>query len=227
LLDLVLHPTGARLSSLVDTEARVGHKAPKRTFVGYKLHVAEDTSELVTTVQALPGNVHEGSRLPEVLAEEERKGIHQAAVVADKLYDSARNRQLVHRLGATAHIPRRHWLKVDRFTYDPATDTLVCPRGQRSTHRYREDGHRTRYSFTPALCRGCPEAGLCPPPNKGRVRVVVADHHLARMRGAPSSVPTIEHERKRIERKFGQAKCTTAWRGRVTAAWPRCSSRAC
>jgi IS5 family transposase len=205
LLADIPRPPRERVTSVVDPDARFGHKSPRRTFVGYKLHVAEDTSEIVTTVQALPGNVHEGSRLPELLAEQERKGVHQTGVVADKLYDSARNRALVQRLGSAAHIPRRHRLRVDRFGYDPATDALVCPRGERSTHRYPEE-HRTRYSFTPALCRGCPEAGLCPPPNRGRVRVTVANHHLARLRGAPSSTPTVEYERKRVERKFGQAK---------------------
>jgi hypothetical protein len=204
LLTAVLHPTGARLSGLVDTDARVGHEAPTRTVVGDKLHVAQDTSERVTTVQAPTGNVDAGSRLPELLDEEEREGIRQPAVVADKPYDAARNRALVQRLGATARIPRRDRLRVDRFTDDPATDSLRCPRGQTSARRDR-DGHRTRDSVAPAQCRACPEADRGPPPNKGRVRIAIADHHPARLRGAPSSMPTIEYERERIERTFGQA----------------------
>ncbi len=112
---------------MVDPEERRGHKTPKKTFVGYKLHVAEDTSELVTTVQVLGGHEHEGSKLPALLAEEARKEVKQAALVADGLYDSAANRAAVEAQGAIPHIPRRHGLRADRFTYDPATDTMRCP----------------------------------------------------------------------------------------------------
>jgi IS5 family transposase len=206
ILEQVLRPTAGRLSSVVDPEARLGHKTPSRRFIGYKLHIAEDTSELVTTVQVLPGNGHEGSHLPELLQEEAGKRVHQEALVADALYDSAANRAAVRRHGATPHIPRRrHRTRADRFTYDRAADALRCPQGHLSTHRTIE-GLRTRFSFSPAVCRGCPAAEQCPPPNKGRVRVNVSEHHLARLRGAPSAGKLIEYERKRIERKFGQAK---------------------
>lgn len=38
------------------------------------------------------------------------------------------------------------------------------------------------------------------------MRVTLAAHHRERLAGAPSSAPLIEQERKRVERKFGQAK---------------------
>lgn len=146
ILEQVLRPTAGRLSSVVDPEARLGHKTPTRRFIGYKLHVAEDTSELVTTVQVLLGNEHEGTHLPELLDEEVGKRVHQEALVADALYDSAANRAAVRRHGATPHIPRRgHRTRADRFTCDPAADALQCPRGHLSTHRTIE-GTRTRFT---------------------------------------------------------------------------------
>lgn len=75
LLEQVLRRAEGRLSNVVAPHARLGHKTPTKAFVGYKVHVAEDTSELVTSVQVLPGNAHEGSRLPELLDGEEGKGI--------------------------------------------------------------------------------------------------------------------------------------------------------
>lgn len=206
LLERVLRPTDGTVASVVDPEARLGYKTPSKPFVGYKLHVSEDTSELVTTVQVLAGNRHEGKLLPELLDEDQRKGVRHAAVVTDGLYDSAANREAVRAVGATPHIPRRrHRTTADRFTYDPATDTLRCPEGHASTHRSTE-GTRTRYSFSPRVCGSCPVVSECPPLNGGRVRVTVSEYHLARLRGTPSSMPIVEYERKRIERKFGQAK---------------------
>ncbi len=184
----------------------MGHKGPHTTFVGDKLHVAEDSSELVTTVQVLPGNGHEGGHLRELLAEVAGACVRQPRLVADARYDSAANREAVRRAGATPRIPRhRHRTRADRFVYDPATDTLRCPQGHTSTHRHQEPG-RTRYSFSPEVCRGCPAAAECPPPNGGRVRVSLGERHLARLRRAPPDAQLIEHERERVERKFGQAK---------------------
>ena len=93
----------------------------------------------------------------------------------------------------------------DRFTYDPTTDTFRCPEGHVSAHRTTE-GSRTRYSFSASVCPICPAADACPPQNAGRVRLTVSEYHLARLRGTPASMPLVEYERKRIERKFGQAK---------------------
>ena len=206
LLEQILRPTEGRISSVVDPEARMGHKSPQQRFIGYKLHVAEDTSELVTTVQVLPGNQHEGAHLLELLDEEWAKGVAQPKLVADALYDSADNREGVRATGATPHIPRRkHRTVADRFGYDQATDTLRCPQGHHSTHREQLRG-ATRYTFSRDVCRGCPVAADCPPPNSGRVRVRVTERQLLRMKGEPSDAPLVEYERKRIERKFGQAK---------------------
>lgn len=127
-------------------------------------------------------------------------------MVADKLYDSAADRAAIRRPGAEPHIPRRYGLRAERFAYGPVTDTLRCPLGHTSTHRTRDSSWRSRYTFSPRVCRGCPEAALCPPPNKGRIRITLADHHRARLSGAPSSGRLIEYECKRIERKFGQTK---------------------
>lgn len=206
LLQQVIRPTDGRISSVVDPEARMGHKTPAQRFVGYKLHVAEDSSELVTTVQVLPSNQHEGKHLPKVLEEECQKGVCQEALVADALYDSAANRLAARQRGIVPHIPRRrHQIRADRFKYDPVIDAMRCPAGKASTHRTGEAG-RVRYSFSPTVCRGCDQASLCPPANEGRVRVTVPADKLSRLRGAPSIGQVVEYERKRIERKFGQAK---------------------
>jgi IS5 family transposase len=206
LLEQVLCPTEGRVSSVVDPEARLGHKSAHKRFIGYKVHVAEDDSELVTTVQVMAGNEHEGSHLPEILAEEADKGIRHEDLVADALYDSETNRQAARKYGTRPHIPRRqHKLKADRFLYDPTSDSLRCPQGKVSTHCTHE-GTRRRYSFTPTLCQGCPEAGECPPSNAGRVRVTLSEQRLYHLQGTPFNGRLVEYERKRIERKFGQAK---------------------
>lgn len=52
------------------------------------------------------------------------------------------------------------------FRYDPATNTYVCPQGQRLTYdaKYERDGtRRSRYKAAEDDCRTCPAKALCCP----------------------------------------------------------------
>jgi IS5 family transposase len=207
LLKQILHPQeGDKVVSVVDPEARFGHKSPQKTFVGYKVHVAEDSSELVTSLEVLKGNEHEGHCLPQLLAQEQTKGVFQAALVADGLYNSASNRELITQAGMVGYIPlSKRRIKSRHFRYDVANNSIVCPAGETSIGSSRQ-GLGTLYTFSPSQCLSCEEQLGCPSLNGGRVRVYLSDN----LRGAwamPSdSMTTIEQERKRVERKFGEAK---------------------
>ncbi|MHA1410539.1 MAG: transposase [Candidatus Odinarchaeia archaeon] len=76
-------------------------------FSGYKAHIAEDESEIITSCDVLSGNRNEGHDLPNILKQEKDKGIKSEAVVADSLYDSGENREKIHKEGMKAFIPSR------------------------------------------------------------------------------------------------------------------------
>jgi IS5 family transposase len=192
-----------------DPEARHGRAGAGARFYGYKVHVAQDAGGVVTSVQVLPGDAHEGHRLPALLSEEAAKGLRQAAVAADRGYDAAANRAAVRALGAAPLIPRQGGRRQDPFVYDPAADALRCPAGHASDRSYPERGTR-RFTFPAALCRACPLAAGCPPPNAGRVRATLADHHLAHLHPPPppglADPKAAADARRAIERTFAWAK---------------------
>jgi hypothetical protein len=202
-----VHPQeGDKVVSVVDPEARFGHKSPQKTFVGYKVHVAEDSSELVTSLEMLKGNEHEGHCLPQLLAQEQAKGVFQAALVADGLYNSASNRELITRAGMVGYIPlSKRRIKSRHFHYDLANDSVVCPAGETSIGSSRQ-GLGTLYTFSPGQCLSCQEQSGCPSLNGGRVRVYLSDNLREAWAMPSDSINTIEQERKRVERKFGEAK---------------------
>ena len=212
LLKQILHPQqeGDKMVSVVDPEARFGHKSPRKTFIGYKVHVAEDSSELVTSLEVLKGNEHEGHRLPQLLAQEQAKGVCQAVLVADGLYNSASNRELITKAGMVGYIPlSKRRIKSQCFHYDPVNDSVVCPAGETSIGTSRQ-GLGTMYTFSPGQCLSCQEGTGCPPLNGGRVRVYLSDNLREAWAMPSDSSKTIEQERKRVERKFGEAK---QWHG--------------
>jgi len=86
-----------------DLDARWGKKSEKKSFFGYKAHLAvDDGSDLITQVEVSPGNVHDGAFFPEV------HDPYAEGVTADKAYDSAANFELIRSSGQLpAIIPKR------------------------------------------------------------------------------------------------------------------------
>jgi transposase, IS5 family len=86
-----------------DPEARFGRKSKKKGFYGYKCHMVEDAdSELIVQAATTPGNVHDGSMLPELI------DAHPQEATADKAYDSKHNHAYLASQGVSSGIIRRH-----------------------------------------------------------------------------------------------------------------------
>ena len=203
-----------KVVSLVDPDARWGYKDEDHPFCGYKVHVACDESELVTSVDLLAGNENEGAEenVGSLLEKERQWGMEYRSVVADALYDSAGNRKRIHEEKTPegervrAYIPSRQkekWL--DRFRYVPEKDGVVCPARQFSIGKSpHEQGWL--YYFSVESCRDCPYGGDCPPLNEGRVRVFVSeDYQLKVLDEHPGRKEALKI-RPLIERRFGVGK---------------------
>lgn len=124
LVEKLLNPSREeKVVSLSDPDARFGRKSPKKGFLGYKVHLAQDSSEIVTSLDLLGGNEHEGSQLARLLDKEEAQGIRPGA-----LYDSWENRRLLEGKGITAFIPaRRKGSKARGFHYEPEEGPGLLP----------------------------------------------------------------------------------------------------
>jgi hypothetical protein len=143
LLERIIDPERdeAKPVSFIDTDARHGMKSPKRMLSGYKAHVVEDESEIITRVEVLQGNQNEGANfLHPAFGGEEKKALKGEAVVANALYDSADNRSLIHAKEMRAYIPSRRERKhKEEFNYIFGEDRLKCPLGKFSIGKIRQE----------------------------------------------------------------------------------------
>ncbi len=207
-LEAVLEPSKGKekVVSFVDLDARHGKKSKKRMFSGYKAHIAEDESEIVTTCDVLSGNRNEGHELPNLLNREKEKNIRSEAVVADSLYDSSDNRKEIHEQGMKAYIPfrsERKWM--EKFEYIPQEDNVVCGMGKATVGKLRQESG-TLYYFSERDCRNCSKLKKCVRQNQWRMTVWISDNYKQKIIDDGTERIKALNLRKMIERKFGEAK---------------------
>lgn len=209
-----------KIVSFTDLDARFGVTSRKeKGFAGYKAHIAEDGSEIITSADTTKGNEHEGSHLKTILEKDKEKGITHQAVVADAKYDSAKNRGDIHKKEMAAYIPSGRGSKkyLDNFSYDEEADALTCKQGYSPISKTRqEEGYL--YIFSTRSCKRCSDRTFCPRPNCGRIRVFISDNHKLKLIDNTPQRKEAIILRKMIERKFGEAK---KWHGLSRARFRR------
>jgi len=209
LLEEIVKPGCRRtVVSFVDPDARLGHKSLHRVFAGYKAHVVQDsTSALVTSIDVVAGNVHEANAEPlgRLLEQEEQQGIHHHGLAADALYDDRETYTLAAEHGMTAYVrSRTHKRRAKDFAYDAGTGQLVCVRGERTLGKSNHQKGELYY-FETETCRSCEEP-VCHRDKKGRVRVYMSLGEKIRRAIPTQALREAMEERKKVERKFGEAK---------------------
>jgi len=194
------------VASFVDPDCRWGYKKKGEPFLGYKAHVSCDGSGIVTSAQLLAGNEPEGEHMEDLLDEDRRKGIRARSVTADKAYDSARNRERIRAEGMRPEIPSRHSAKLARkFRYRPRKDCFLCPAGKETIGKTPHSRGGDLYYFSEHDCSNCQLKETCLGKAETRKRVYLSERaretlvQWYEIRGALK-------ERKKIERKFGEAK---------------------
>jgi len=206
LLEEVVKPD-RKIVSFADPDARFGRKTDTKKFAGYKAHIVEDESGIVTSCETLKGDENEGeeNNFERLLQKEDKKGLVSEAVVCDALYDSFSNRFNVEKRKMEHYIPeKRKNKKLSGFIYSKEEDKLICQKGYTSIGKVRqEDGYL--YYFSSDICSICDRKRECIK-DKNRARVYVSDSHLLYLREDPEKRKKAQKIRKRIEAKFGEAK---------------------
>jgi transposase len=225
-----------RIISVVDPEARHGHRSRSDRYDGYKVHLSADLdSDLITAAEATVATAGDGAVLPRLLDAEPGK---VEEVVADTAYGSGRTREeMAERdieLIAPAPppvAPGGRFTKAD-FTIDLQARTATCPAGHTvSPRRYRtkrQGPKRVQFRFPADLCRACPLRASCTTSPRGRV-IDVGPHEAllqqARAERWTESFRVRYGVRARVERKAAQVKFRSPkipWRGLVkAAAWAK------
>ncbi|WP_094607478.1 IS1182 family transposase ISBbr1 [Sporomusa silvacetica DSM 10669] len=158
-----------RVISLVDPEARTGHKSDMRTIQGYKDHIIMDeNSEIITAVKVTPANAEDGDQLIDLVNQfKEAHGILPNELSADKGYWSGKNLRFLNEQHVVGNISamkssKQNFFSPEDFQFDSETMVVTCP-GGKCSKRYREKKNRSGYEFvfTKSQCVDCSLRSKC------------------------------------------------------------------
>ena len=246
--------TADRVISVVDPDARHGHKTSARGFDGYKGHASVDPdSELIMATAATAGNISNAAAAPGLLAElvDQVQDTPLAATAAsgaaggppaptvygDSAYGSGPLLASLHTASidppsrSSPLAPRGHFTK-EQFQIDLAAGTVTCP-AQHTAPISTTPIQATATTARPA------SSSLCELPASGPVhqRDSQPHHHHHRLRaGSPCPRPPgrprprrrLPRTRPKVERKLAHlsaaATAAAACGSAVLSRWPPTST---
>ena len=213
-----------RVISVVDPEARHGHRSRRDRYDGYKLHVSVDvTSDLFVAGAATKATTGDGGVLPTLI---EADPVAVAEVIADTHYGDAETRKALAGRGIDLVAPappasaRNGFFNKDAFAVDLAAGTVTCPAGQVATINGK--ARRREARFDAPTCQACPLAPRCTKRPGGRVVTINPNEALLaearKARWGPSSASVTAKGPKSSARTLSSSRAVLSCPG---AVWPR------
>ena len=212
-----LDRTGEDQISLTDPDSRA-MAAHTRVAVGYNVQVAVDTKHKLIVEQQVTNQVVDMGLLTQTAEPaKEVLGIEKIAVVADRGYFKIEDIEACEKAGIEPYVPRPQrgpsvkagLFRKDEFQYDAASDSYVCPAGQR-LHPYSSSllrGLKKINYVNKLACDDCVIRSRC---TGGRFRTVsrleneaVLDRMQARLAKRPD---VLDRRRETVEHPFGTIK---------------------
>ena len=212
-----LERTGEDQISLTDPDSRA-MAAHTRVAVGYNAQIAVDVKHKLIVEQQVTNQVVDMGLLTQTAEPaKEVLGVETIDVVADKGYFKIEDIEASEKAGITPYVPRPQrgpsvkagLFRKDEFQYDAATDSYVCPAGQR-LHPYSSSllrGLKKINYVNKLACDDCSIRSRC---TAGTFRTVsrleneaVLDRMAARLAKRPG---VIDRRRETVEHPFGTIK---------------------
>lgn len=211
----------SRYISSTDPDAAIVNRGKPK--LSYQVHRAVDgKNEVITATDAAAGDINEAHlMLPLLDKHRETTGMMAETVVADSKYGTIDNFLACHDLGIQAHIPdlREASLKrtaklnifpEEHFQFDAATDTYLCPAGNRLKPKTLHLRRQSRdYAAPKKVCAVCHLREQCTKNKSGRtikrhLRQEELDSMRAKSRSsqAKQDIKTRQHL---MERSFANA----------------------
>ncbi len=212
-----LDRTGEDQISLTDPDSRA-MAAHTHVGVGYNVQVAVDAKPKLIVEQQVTNQVLDmGLMTPTAEPAKEILGVERISVVADKGYFKIEDIEAGETAGMDPYVPRPQrgasvkagLFRKDEFTYDLASDSMLCPAGQR-LHAFSSSVLRelkkVNYANKPA-CQACAIRARC---TKAKFRSVSRYENeavLDRMADRIARRPDIlDRRRETVEHPFGTIK---------------------
>src|SRR3982750_2296091 len=212
-----LDRTGESQISLTDPDSRA-MAAHTRVAVGYNAQIAVDTKHKLIVEQQVTNQVLDMGLLTETAAPaKEILGVETIDAVADKGYFKIEDIEACENAGIVPYVPRPQrgpsvkagLLRKDEFHYDPASDSYVCPAGQR-LYPYSSSllrGLKKVNYVNKLACDDCTIRARC---TRGQFRTVsrleneaVLDRMQVRLAQRPE---ILDRRRETVEHPFGSIK---------------------
>jgi transposase/uncharacterized protein (UPF0179 family) len=221
----------SRYISSTDPDAAIVNRGKPK--LSYQVHRAVDERcEVITATEATPGDINEAHRmLPLVEQHEASTGVTVETVVADSKYGTIDNFLACHDRGIEAHMPdllkvahkraaQRGKFTEEQFLYDSATDSYICPAGNRLKPKTLHIRRMSRdYAAPKKVCAACELRDKCTKNKSGRtIKRHMRQAELDRMREQSRSAEAKQDIKTRqhlMERSFAQA----TWYGFDHARW--------
>lgn len=154
--------------SIVDQDARVGHKSKTSHFFGYKTEFMITTEDrIITAVHVDNGAYVDGSKFEELLELTKKSAVKIEKIFGDKAYFRKPILDKIKEAEAKAYIPvseMAYKIDEDLFGYIKDSDEWFCVQGNHTVRKYHKKGKNResyRYYFEKEQCRNCPIRDAC------------------------------------------------------------------
>lgn len=185
--------TGKSIKTLVDKEAKLGHKTKEDLIFGYKNHAAVTEEGIVTAVETTSAAEKDDKQVDKIISKQEGAGLKPDEMDADSGYGYIETFKSAKELGVKLNAPFRGLdekeLSSYELEYDKKTNTLTCLNNI-SVEGYGKNG--LRFEFPIRKCRDCPRKSQCPLSASKRVELH-KNHDIAR--------EAIKRQRQKSEEK--------------------------
>lgn len=155
--------------SIIDQDARVGHKSKTEHFFGYKTEYVITTEDrIITAVRVNSGAYVDGTQFHELIELTQKSGVNIEEVYGDKAYFKKTILDKIRDLGAKPYIPvsaMSYRIDEDMFSYNKDSDEWFCAKGNKTESKKHFKDRRGKeyykYFFDKEQCRNCPFREEC------------------------------------------------------------------
>lgn len=181
------------IKTLVDKDAKLGHKTDEELIFGYKNHATVTEEGIVTAVEVTSAAEKDDKQTEELISKQEEVKLKPDRMDGDSGYGYIETFKSARGRGVELNAPFRGLdekeLSMYELDWDKATNTITCLNNI-SVQGRGKDG--LIFEFPIRECLRCPNRDKCPLPPSKRIRLH-PDHEIAR--------EAIKRQRQRAEEK--------------------------
>lgn len=166
------------IKSIVDKDAKLGHKSEDLVLFGYKHNVSVTENGFITATTTTTMADKDDEQLTPLVEKQQEVGLKAEKIKADSAYGNAYNFIEAHAMGIELEAPLRKNRMEDGFNWYDFTlsinkSFLTCPNGI-TTY----SAGKNKYIFPVKACKTCPLKNKCMTSRTNRTVIIPEEHEL-------------------------------------------------